>query len=292
MTKKAANYIKKNAEEATEEAAKSAGETSDIALQKHRWVPVKLSKRVDLSEDTRRYTFTLPNSSKLGLETCQHIQLGYHFKDQMLIRSYTPTRPVIEKQEDGTFDLVVKVYFPDEKQPGGAMSNILDCIPIGEEIEIRGPTGEIAYRGNGKFIIEGKEKTFSKVSLILGGSGLTPGFALIARILGEKDDTTQLRVIDANKSENDILLKKEMENFQNKHKDQIKICHVLSHPSVNWKGIKGHVDKDIIRENLFAADGGKGSVVFLCGLPAMIQKAALPALKDLGYEEERDCFGF
>lgn len=36
------------------------------------------------------------------------------------------------------------------------MSDILDCIPVGEEIEIRGPAGEIAYRGNGKFILEGK----------------------------------------------------------------------------------------------------------------------------------------
>ncbi len=197
-----------------------------------------------------------------------------------------------EEQEDGTFDLVVKVYFPDKKQPGGAMSNILDCIPIGGEIEVRGPTGEIAYRGNGKFIIDGKEKTFSKVSLILGGSGLTPGYALIARILGENGDTTQLRVIDANKSENDILLRKEMENFQKEHKDQIKICHVLSHPSDDWKGIKGHVNKEIIRENVFAADGGNGSVVFLCGPPAMIQNAALPALKELGYVEETDCFGF
>jgi len=53
-------------------------------------------------------------------------------------------------------------------------------MPIGEEMEIRGSTGEIAYKGNGKFEIEGKEKTFSKVPLILGGSGITPGYALIA----------------------------------------------------------------------------------------------------------------
>ena len=156
VTDKAANFIKKNAEKEAQEAAKSGSRSSDVALQKHRWVPVKLSKRTELSKDTRRNTFSLPKSSKLGLETCQHIQFGFHFKGQMLqmlIRSYTPTRPVMPKEEDGTLDLVVKTYFPDERQPGGAMSNILDCIPIGEEIEIRGPTGEISYHGNGKFII-------------------------------------------------------------------------------------------------------------------------------------------
>jgi hypothetical protein len=42
----------------------------------------------------------------------------------------------------------------------------------------------MAYHGNGRFILEGEEKTFSKILLILGRSGITPGNALIARILG------------------------------------------------------------------------------------------------------------
>jgi nitrate reductase (NAD(P)H) len=42
------------------------------------------------------------------------------------------------------------------------MSNLLDGMPIGEEIEIRGSTGEIAYKGNGKFEIEGKQKHSAK----------------------------------------------------------------------------------------------------------------------------------
>jgi hypothetical protein len=141
------------------------------------------------------------SSNKLGLQTCRHIQFGFHFIGQMLIRSYTPTRPVTEKEDDGTFDLVVKTYFPDKKQLGGAMSNILDYIPIGKEIEIRGPTGEITYQGNSKFIIEDKEFHFFKIPLILGGSGFTPGYALIARILSDANDKTQIRVMDVNKSE-------------------------------------------------------------------------------------------
>jgi len=66
---------------------------------------------------------------------------------------------------------------------------------------------------------------------------------------------------------------------------------VLSHPSSDeWKGLKGHVDEDIIKKNCF--EPKEGAAVFLCGPPAMIQKAALPALKDWGYEEDVNCFGF
>lgn len=208
----------------------------------------------------------------------------------MLIRSYTPTKPVLQSEEDGTFELVVKTYFPDDSQPGGAMSNILDCMPIGEEIEIRGPTGEIEYRGNGLFIIEGKEVRFQRVTLILGGSGITPGYQLIARILETEGDHTQIAVVDANKSEADILLKDEMSTLQENHSQQFRIEHVLSHPSDDWKGKKGHVNADVIKEVGF--EPKDGSVVFLCGPPAMIQKAALPALKDWGYKEEENCFGF
>ena len=113
-------------------------------------------------------------------------------KDTMLIRSYTPTRPVLETEEDGTFELVVKTYFPNNDQPGGAMSNLLDCMSLNEQIEVRGPTGEIKYDGNGKFIIEGKEMHFNRVTLILGGSSITLGYQLIARVLENEGDETQL----------------------------------------------------------------------------------------------------
>ena len=254
-------------------------------------MPVRLKERKELSKGTRSYTFDLPDSKKaLGLATCQHIQLGFHMKDTMLIRSYTPTRPVLETEEDGTFELVVKTYFPNNDQPGGAMSNLLDCMSLNEQIEVRGPTGKIEYDGNGKFIIEGKEMHFNRVTLILGGSGITLGYQLIARVLENEGDKTQIAVIDANKSETDVLLREELQSFKDKHRCQFRIEHVLSHPSEEWDGKKGHVNADVIREVGFELR--EGSVALLCSPPAMTQKAALPALRDWGYQEEKNCFGF
>lgn len=306
VTEKAANFIKKNAEDAAKAASSSQGGEDQLTLQKHRWVPVKLLSRQEVSKDTRTYTFKLPDGKDLlGLGTCQHVQIGFHMNDRMLIRSYTPTRPLLPgsgggrqkskpaangktledspngslRDGDGSFDLTVKTYFPDENQPGGALSNILDCIPIGEEVEIRGPTGEIVYIGNGEFVIEGKKRNFPKVSLVLGGSGITPGYSLIARILLTQGDMTELRIVDANKTEGDILLKGELERFQRDSKGQMKVTHVLSRPSEEWEGAKGYVNGDIIKQSLFPP--GEGSVALLCGPPAMIQKAALPALRGL-----------
>lgn len=166
-----------------------------------RWIQAKLISKKALSKDTKRYTFALPSKDqKLGLDTGQHILVGFHFKDQMIIRSYTPIRPIQDSDEDGTFELAVKTYYPDPAQPGGTLSNIMDCLREGEEVEIKGPTGEIRYHGNGRFVIDDKEYVFDKVTLVLGGSGITPGYQVIARILRAEEDKTKIRVIDANAS--------------------------------------------------------------------------------------------
>ncbi|KAL8737783.1 MAG: hypothetical protein Q9181_001346 [Wetmoreana brouardii] len=287
LTTKASNYLTTTARS----RSTSTTQPAHIALQPHRWVPVTLQSRHSIPPGTRTYTLSLqPGKTALGLQTCQHLQLGFHLLDRMHIRSYTPTRPILSTDENGTFDLVVKTYFPTDDQPGGAMSNILDCIAIGEQVEMRGPTGEITYGGNGDFDVEGKKKHWDRVSLILGGSGITPGYQLLARICKTEGDETEVRVIDANKTEGDILLKDEMEAFVQGSEGRVQVTHVLSHPGEGWSGKRGHVGKEVVRENLFQP--GKGSVVFLCGPPTMIQKAALPALTEWGYEEEENCFGF
>lgn len=285
-------------------------------------MPTKLIARKSLSSDTRSYTFQLPDHrAVLGLATCQHILLGFHLRDKMLVRSYTPTRPILpapgnapeklsggsKKHDrangtaqghqpswadgDGTFELVVKTYFPTAQQPGGAMSNLLDCMPLGEEVEIRGPTGEIAYLGRSKFLIEGEERTFRRVSLVVGGSGVTPGYALMARVVLEAaDDGPEVRVVDANKSEADILLREEMAQLEERAEGRLEVTHVLSRPPDGWEGLSGHVNEEMLKGKLFPP--GEESAVFVCGPPTMVQKAVMPALKDWGYTEDRDLFGF
>lgn len=86
---------------------------------------------------SRRYTFELPltphnTHGVLGLSVGRHIQVSVHFADQAVLRSYTPIRPVLPSEEDGTFDLLVKTYLPSKDfPPGGTMSNYLDTMNLG-----------------------------------------------------------------------------------------------------------------------------------------------------------------
>lgn len=86
VTDKARNFIKVNAEKAAKEkAAASKDADSNVLLKPHKWIPVKLTKRDELSEDTRSYTFALPDGvTDLGLTTCQHVQIGFHMSDKVI----------------------------------------------------------------------------------------------------------------------------------------------------------------------------------------------------------------
>ncbi|KAG5297987.1 nitrate reductase [Histoplasma ohiense] len=299
VTDKTKRYIKKQAEESAKAKAKADSDSSGWGIQRHKWTQVRLREKKRLSADTQLYTFALPPGVKsLGLGTCQHILLGFHFFDKLVTRAYTPVRPVFESEADGTFSLVVKTYFPSSTQPGGTISNILDCLRENEEVEVKGPAGLIEYKGHGEFMIDGKNRTFKNVTLILGGSGITPGYQLIARILrsdkvpGGSKDPTRIRVIDANKTGDDILLADELEEFAKQHPEQFQIVHVLGHPykELPEGRISGLVNKDIIRK--YGFEPAEENVALLCGPPGLIKMAALPNLKEWGYKEDVNLFGF
>lgn len=215
----------------------------------------------------------------------------------MLIRPYTPTRPLLpcaneeeknrlqgrtdplaeHRDGQGMFQLTVKTYFPSDEEPGGALSNILDCIPVGEEIDIRGPAGDIIYHGFGHFTVSGARRRYKRVSLVLGGSGITPGYSLIARILLTAGDQTQIRVIDANKTPDDILLYDELNRFEKESQGQLQIAHVIAKPNDTWTGLTGHVNERLLKENLF--EPSDENVAMLCGPPAMVELAVLPVMQ-------------
>jgi nitrate reductase (NAD(P)H) len=92
---------------------------------------------------------------------------------------------------------------------------------------VKEPNGEIQYVGQGKFLIDKREYHFGKLSLVLGGSGITPGCQLILRILRAKDqcedeDPTALEGFHANKM-GISLLRGELDEWANKYPDQFQI---------------------------------------------------------------------
>lgn len=85
-------------------------------------------------------------------------------------------------------------------------------------------------------------------------------------------------------SEEDILLREELEELAAKH-DNIHVYHVLNTPpSESWTGGKGFVTADMIKEHCPAP--ANDIKILLCG-PLPMVKAMTENLIELGYDKPR-----
>lgn len=56
-------------------------------------------------------------------------------------------------------------------------------------------------------------KAFNKISLIAGGTGIAPLYNIIIHMLLENNENLKMNLLFSNKTEKDILLKKELDFF-------------------------------------------------------------------------------
>jgi len=249
---------------------------------------LKLVEKIELSHDTRLFRFALPSQEHcLGLPIGQHIYLSARINGSLVVRPYTPTTC---DEDLGHMDLVVKVYmanvhpkFPD----GGKMTQYLENLPIGDTIDVRGPSGLLIYNGKGVFDIKedkkgpSKEVKVKQVSMIAGGTGITPMLQLVRAVFRDPEDDTCLSLLFANQTEEDILLRNELEEVQKNHPDRFKLWYTVDRPGEGWKYSSGFVNAEMIEKALFPPSGD--NLVLLCGPPPMINFACNPNLDKLGY---------
>lgn len=257
----------------------------DDAKSKYR---VQLVDRKEINHDTRRFRFALESPEQtLGLPTGQHIYVNAVINGKATVRKYTPTSPHSQK---GSFDLVIKVYFANThpKFPqGGLMTQHMEQLHIGDSIEIQGPSGKLVYTSPCEFRIR-KGTTFTtlrkrRIGMIAGGSGVTPMYQIAQRVLNNPDDIAELWLVFANQTEEDILIREELEALQSRFPRRFKIWYTLDRAPKDgtWKFSEGFVDEEMLRQHLPAP--ADDVIILSCGPPPMIKFAILPNLEKVGY---------
>jgi len=264
-----------------------------IALSPTEFRKFKLIDKVNVSHNTRKFTFELQSAdTKLGLPIGQHATLRFTDKNgKNHQRSYTP---VTGDEVLGKVSFVVKIYKANEhpKFPeGGKMSQHLDSLQIGDTQEMKGPKGHLNYKGKGKFTIKEMRKPISErnvkhIGMIAGGTGITPMLQIISAVLRDPNDKTSLSLLFANQTEDDILVREELEELAKKCPEQFKLHYTLDNPpEENWKHSSGFINKDMIQTHLPASNDS--TLIILCGPPPMIKYACVPNLTELGFKEDQ-----
>lgn len=273
-----------------------------VFLDKTKKKAIKLMKRVDLSHDSAVLKFDLDTpSSVLGLPVGKHFKLvmpnqvgtvngewnqrpdAEHGKE-IITRSYTP---ISGDEKIGKLDLLVKFYKPgvvDRFPDGGKVSRQLDNLKVGEEIFIQGPFGRVEYKGCGKFKVGRKEMVVSEVGMMAGGSGITPMLQIIRYALIDPKDKTKFSLIYANQTEDDILVRSELEEFSKKYPERFKLNFTIDRPTESWKFSKGFITDEMIKKHL--PGPSEKTLMLMCGPPPMVKFACRANMEKLGYSKE------
>ncbi|XP_072278467.1 NADH-cytochrome b5 reductase 1 isoform X2 [Pyxicephalus adspersus] len=187
---------------------------------------LRLIQKSIINHNTRRFHFALPSIfHTLGLPPGKYVYLSTKIKGNLVVRPYTP----VSYEDMGYVDFIIKIYFRDEHPEfpeGGKMTQYLDNLTIGDSIEIQGPRGLLEYEGKGYFAIQpnkrspAQRKFVRHLGMIAGGTGLTPMLQIIQTILKYPEDETKCFLLFANKSENDIILRHELDKIQKEHSER------------------------------------------------------------------------
>lgn len=270
-------------------AGAASAQGAAVALDPSKKIQCRLVEKEVLSHDTRRFRFALPASSLvLGLPVGKHLMISTTLDGKLVSRAYTP---VTSDDDVGFFDLVIKVYFKNvhPKFPdGGKITQYLEGLQIGDLVDVLGPKGHITYVGQGQFKVEDKMnkknppeiRTARVVGMIAGGSGITPMLQVIRHIMKDLTDKTQLFLLFANQTEEDILCRKELEECA--ASGRVKVWYTLDRPKEGWAYSSGFITEEMLRTHFvpgFSAD----TQVLMCGPPPMIQFACRPNLEKIGF---------
>lgn len=180
--------------------------------------------------------------------------------------------------------------FPD----GGKMSQHLDSLNTGDTIDMKGPKGHLTYLKKGNFTVKLMRKPLearkaTHFGMIAGGTGITPMLQVLHAIFRDaKDTTTTASLLFANQTEDDILVRKELEELAKEYPDRFKLHYTLDRPPADWKYSTGFVNKEMIEKYVLKAGADDGSTqVLMCGPPPMLKFACIPALDELNMGESK-----
>ncbi|KAG0094032.1 hypothetical protein BGZ93_009399 [Podila epicladia] len=263
-------------------------------LDPKKWQDIALVEKIHLTHNTRLFRFAYgPPDQLLGLPLGNHVFLRVKTNGSLYVRAYTPTSL---PDQQGHLDLVIKVYFKDNDPrfpSGGVVSQYLDAMAIGDSIAIKGPIGSFTYYGQGQYShSSGRKGNCRQIGMICGGTGLTPMYQIMQALLADKaQDASKVSLIFGNRTEDDILMRKEVEETGNGlGPDRFHLWHVLSEEKPEgWKYGTGYINKDMIKEHLFPSQWStpnsvedlSNRIVLLCGPPPMINLCCLPVLTEL-----------
>ncbi|RLV91605.1 Plasma membrane-associated coenzyme Q6 reductase PGA3 [Spathaspora sp. JA1] len=234
------------------------------SLDKTVWQDFELLDKTIIAPMTSIYRFKLRRDDEvLDIPTGHHVACCFNINGKDEIRYYSP---ISNQFDSGFFDILVKHY------QQGVVTRRLAQVNEGQTVKFRGPFGKLKYEPN----------MARELTLIAGGTGITPILQVITRIITNPEDHTKIKLIFGNETEKDILLKSEIDEIASKYPD-FEVYYTVTRPTEGWTGGSGYVTKEMLEKQ--ASKINDGNKVFICGPPEM-KESLKEITEEMGWESE------
>lgn len=278
-------------------------------LHAKQWKRSKLVAKTAISHDSYIFRFALDRQDRqVGLPIGQHVYLRVRSTSddgaeaETVQRAYTPYSG---NELRGYLDILIKLYRPCNDYPaGGKMTTALDRLTVGEDyVELKGPLGHFTYEPGSIMRVHKHARRVRNVAMIAGGSGITPIWSTLKGLVEDPEaHETTVWILDANRTEADILARQQIDALIRSAGARIKLWHMLSAEEVpqSWQMGRGRITLDCLQAHLPPVpepindrDGHpvEDTIALLCGPPGM-EKAVLEGLRTLGWDTERNVVRF
>lgn len=146
------------------------------------------------------------------------------------------------------------------RMTGHDFKNRVDALEPGTSVRVAGPDGDFVLRPD-----------MTKVAYVCGGVGVTPVRSTI-RWAVDTAALVDIVLLYANRNRASTAFREEFEVIGS---ERIRILDVLSEPGPGWTGLRGHIDADLVREQVpdwrerhFYVSGPPGMTRALSGMLA------------------------
>ncbi|OQE07315.1 hypothetical protein PENVUL_c014G08976 [Penicillium vulpinum] len=214
---------------------------------------LRLQSTKDVNHNTKRLVFEFPDQNAISGLSLTSALLTISRPEGRWFPVIRPYTPISDLNQKGQIELMVKKY------PNGKASGHIHSLTPGDTLTFAAAIKGHAWTPNQS----------PQVYLIAGGAGITPIYQLAQGILNNPADKTKINLVFGVNTEQDLLLREELESFKKRFPGRFDYIYTVSHPEGQGQNNgfkKGYITEELLRD-VVKVDGD--TKIFVCGPPAM-----------------------
>ena len=226
------------------------------------------------TEDVWTVTLAPPQGQSIG----DYLPGQFHF----LTFFRDPALPVEEHHWTISSSPTQKESITSTIKAVGDFTSSMDKTRKGDTAAVHGPFGRFSY------LLHPGERD---LVFLAGGIGITPLMSML-RHMRDTRDTRKVTLLYANRHEDQIIFRQELETITAGDHPDLTLTHVLSRPSDAWEGETGHLDGNMIEK--YCGRDLSGKSFYICG-PSKLAQGLISALRGMGVPDSairREIFSF